>query len=276
MERDREHHTRGSCAGIEDPVSPEIARLVGWREQIVKGLRRNGLLNLLGVVPCPREVSVPDARNELVSHDHLDGGPPDPKLPARIFRRRDDRTGCYLGLENGGHGLGVARHARPAPRELRRVKGRKVDHRDRNSALVMQKLATHGVGETTKAVLGAAVRRLKRNRAIRQRRAYLHDDAAVARSHSAKSGHGPPHRSKVGHLCGASKLDRRDIRNRGEDCGHRIIDPNIDRTELSFDLVGGALDRFRIGDIGRQCERRSASGLDVFNRRNQPSPPARQ
>jgi hypothetical protein len=42
---------------------------------------------------------------------------------------------------------------------------------------------------------------------------------------------------------------------RSEHRGHRTVDPDIDRTELSLDPLGCPIDLIRVADIGRDGER---------------------
>ena len=63
---------------------------------------------------------------------------------------------------------------------------------------LVQQLGAQRLGEPVDRVLGAAVGRLQRDAALAERRADLHDRAAVARPHPGQRGHGAVDVAEVG------------------------------------------------------------------------------
>ena len=122
-------------------------------------------------------------------------------------------------------------------------------------ALVVDQLRAQRVGEAADRVLGAAIGRLQRDRAVGEGRADLHDRALVAWPHPFQRRHRAPDAAEIGHFGGAAIFLRRDLGDRREDRRHRIVDPDVDRAELPLDGSGGAVDRTGIGDIGRHGKR---------------------
>ena len=77
--------------------------------------------------------------------------------------------------------------------------------------LLVQQLAAQRLVEPLDGVLGAAVRGLQRDAAVGQRRADLHDRAAVARPHPPQRGHRAVDVAEVGHLGDPLELVRADV-----------------------------------------------------------------
>src|SRR5215207_9239545 len=75
----------------------------------------------------------------------------------------------------------VPAQAGPDPVELRRVDARQLDEADVDTRVAMAQLGAQGLEKALERVLGAAVARLQRDAAARQRRADLDDRPLVAR-----------------------------------------------------------------------------------------------
>ena len=120
--------------------------------------------------------------------------------------------------------------------------------------LVVEQLAANRIREADDRVLRAAVRRLQRNRPVREGRADLDDRAAVARNHPIECGACAPHVAEVRHLRHAFELLRRHRLESTEHGRHRVVDPDVDWTEVSLDLNRACEDLLGIGDIAGQSE----------------------
>jgi hypothetical protein len=94
----------------------------------------------------------------------------------------------------------VARQARAHDAEVRRVQRRQLHNRDAHVAALVQELAAQRLGEALDRVLGGAVRRLQRDRAVGERRPDLDDHAAVARAHPPQRRERSVHVAEIGDL----------------------------------------------------------------------------
>ncbi|HEY1943232.1 MAG TPA: hypothetical protein VGH40_14045 [Roseiarcus sp.] len=92
------------------------------------------------------------------------------------------------------------------------------------------------------------------------------DRAAIARTHPLQRRHDAVDLAEVSDFGGALELFRRQSADGREDGRHRDIRPDVDRPQFLFDPVGGGLDRLRIGDVSRDCERSHAIALDLLGR----------
>lgn len=61
----------------------------------------------------------------------------------------------------------------------------------------------------------------------------------------------------------APKLGWRHLANRREHRHHRVVDPDLDRTELAFHPRGGGVHPRGIGDVALEHERTSARVFDL-------------
>jgi hypothetical protein len=235
------------------------AVVAGHRREEVVGLLAvlvGGLVGLLAAVAGARQVAVGHPRRELVADDRHHRRSAHPQLAAvRVLRGPDDRVGRHLGLVDGRHRPRALGHAQADEAELRGVHAGQVDGRHVHVALVVHELAAQAVGEPADRVLGAAVGGLQRDPAVGQRRADLDDRPVVARDHPLQGGHRAVHLAEVGHLGRAAELLGRDLVDRREDRGHRVVDPHVDRPELGGDAVGGGVDLGRVGDVGGDGQR---------------------
>lgn len=174
-----------------------------------------------------------------------------------------DRVGGDLWGVDRRYGLGVVGQARADPAELRGVHRRQVDLRQPDVAVVGQQFAAQRVDEALQRVLGPAVGRLEWDAAPGKGRSDLHDGAGVAGHHAAQRSQRAVDRAEVGDLCHPFELIGRNILHPGEHRGHGVVDPDVDRAELLFDLRGRAVDLLGVGHIGAYRQRPSATGLDV-------------
>ena len=106
-------------------------------------------------------------------------------------------------------------------------------------------------------MLRAAVGGLQGDAAVRERGAHLNDRAAVARQHAFECRQRPVDDAEIGHLRHPFDFVRLQLLDRGEDRHHRVVDPDIDRTELTLHPVRRRLDLLGTGHIGRQHQRAS-------------------
>ena len=222
------------------------------------------LLGHLRAVAGLREVPVEEPRRDALAEDVQHRRQADVDLAPLVIRRPVDRVRGDLGLVDRRHRLRLLRQLRPSPRELGRVEAGQVHHRDVDVPAVMTDLGDDRLGEALARVLRAAVRRLKRDAAEGESRADLHDGAAVAFGHPFQRGTRAPNHAVVRDLRRPPVLVRLDVEELRVDGGHRIVDPDVDRSQLvlgrSFDLVG-------VGDIRRKHERATAALLDFLRRR---------
>ena len=136
--------------------------------------------------------------------------------------------------------------------------------RDVDVAALVQQL---GAERFVEAVFGAAVGGLQWNRADTQRRAHLHDRAAVAGAHPAQRCHRAVHTTQVGDLGDAAELVRVDLVERHEYRREGVVDPHVDRPDLAFDTVGHRVDRTGVGHIQFDSSRRAAGPSNLGCRR---------
>ena len=205
-----------------------------------------------------RQVAVHEARGELLAEDRVDGRQPHPQLAPGVLGGPRDRARGDLGLVDRRHGLRVAVQVGADPAELRRVEAGQLDEGDAHLRAVVEQLDAQRVQEALERVLGAAVARLQRDPAARQRRADLHDHAAVARAHAPQRGLRAVDAAEVGDLGDAAELLGPRVDDRGELGRHRVVDPHVDGAELGLDPRGGALDLLGVGHVGGRDARAHA------------------
>ena len=112
-------------------------------------------------------------------------------------------------------------------------------------------------------MFGRAIRRLQRDAAVRERRADLHDRAAVARLHPPQRRERSPHVAEVRDLGDAPIVGGGHLHDRRENGEHGVVDPDVDRSERALDFVRGLFDRVFIGNVKRQHDRLAAEFLDL-------------
>ena len=127
----------------------------------------------------------------------------------------------------------------------------------------MEELRAHRLGEALDRVLGAAVGSLQGDAAICERRAHLDDNAPALGLHPPKRRHGAPYDSQVGDGGSPGEFLRLDLRERGKDRGHRVVDPDVDRAQLRLHRAGGRLDLLVVRHVGRYHERLPAGPFHV-------------
>jgi len=125
-------------------------------------------------------------------------------------------------------------------------------------------------------VLSTAVRRLQGDPAKRQGTADLDEHTAVAGRHVAQGSAGAVDEAEVRDGGRPLEVLRRDLHELGEDPDHRVVDPHLDRPELSLDLVRGGVDLLVVCDVGHDGEPAAARGGDVGDRSGQAVLTARQ
>ena len=142
-------------------------------------------------------------------------------------------------------------------------------------AAAVAQLAAQRLEHALHRVLGAAVGRLERDAAVGERRADLHDRAAVARQHPLERDLGAPHRAEIGDPGGALVLVRLDVVEEREHGGHRVVDPDVDRTQALLDRRRGGLHLVELGHVGRVGVGRAAELGDLLGGGVQPGAAAR-
>jgi hypothetical protein len=149
---------------VEGPVRAQIERR--GREEVVIPPRILRLIGLLGVVATLAQVSVEQARPQLLRHDRSGRRSLDVDLASRMPARPHDGIGRQLRLIDRRDRLGSPQHMAARPLELRGVQRRELDHRHAHVRPIVQELATDRIREASKPVLRSAVGRLQNVRAV--------------------------------------------------------------------------------------------------------------
>ncbi len=173
------------------------------------------------------------------------------------------RSRRNLWLEDRRHRHRVARHLAQAMVELRRIESRQLNHGRADARAAVTQLAAQRLLEPLDRVLGAAVRRLEGNPAVRQRRAHLDDRPAIARQHPLERGLGSPHRPQIGHPRGSLVFLGCDVVEEREHGRHRVVHPDVDRAEMIFDRRGGSPDSLEVAHVSSVGVRGAAEPADV-------------
>ena len=146
--------------------------------------------------------------------------------------------------------------------ELRRIDGRKLNHRHVD-VVVVEQFGSDRLRESAHGELRPAVRRLERDAAVRQRRPYLHQRPAGPLTHPLYRHLRAVHCAEVRHLRDPFELLGSDVRELREDGGHRVVHPDVDGAELLLDAVGRPFHLFAFRDVGPDGQRLAARRLDV-------------
>ena len=256
------------CTGIKTSMGTEVA---GQRfPQIVRASVCIGPIELLSVIAMLCEIPVEVSGEKLVCNDGFQRRHTGEYFTAPVMRGPINGASCHLGLKDRRYGLRPARQPAFHPIELRSVQCRKVDHCEMDIAVVMNQLASKSVRKTTKPVLCAAISALKRNAAIGERRSDLDDRAVVPRLHHPESGHRAVDASEIRNFGDSLELFRIHLLEWREHRHHRIVDPDVDGTEVVFNFQCCLVHLFVVGDIGRNNQCVAAEPLDVFTRAFEP------
>src|SRR5688572_3563203 len=115
---------------VEDAVSSviHVAGAVFGREEVSTPLASQRLLGLLRAPSVACEVAVAPARQESVAEDRLVRRPPNPHLATIVLACPQDGAGGDLGLVDRWDGLRMVGELGTAPRELRGIERRQVNH----------------------------------------------------------------------------------------------------------------------------------------------------
>ena len=124
-------------------------------------------------------------------------------------------------------------------------------------------------------MLGCAVGRLQRNTSIGKSRSDLNNDTAIARQHSFERSQCSVNITEIGDLGYPFEFFRRHLFDRRKHRRHRVVDPDVDWTELVFEFACGLFHCRRVGHIGRQNQRFAAQPDDVATSAFQAFTPAR-
>jgi len=251
---------------VELPVRAMVlaAGLVHRFPQVVRPVAAFPAAGLLRAIARFRQVSVKQGRHHPVGQDRRGrAGSDEVLLAPRVVGGVDHAAGRDLRLIYRRHRLRVPGQLGSHPGELGGVDRRHLHHGDVDVRLVVHKLAAQRLGESVDRVLASAVSGLQRDAARPERRAHLHDDAAVARPHPGQGHHGAVHEPEVGDLGHPPELLGRGLREGGEHGGERHVDPHVDRAQGLFDLLGGGFDLGEVRHVRRDGKGRPSCPLHV-------------
>src|SRR5688572_7551230 len=116
--------------------------------------------------------------------------------------------------------------------------------------------------ETLNGMLCGTISRLQWNTAISKGGTHLHYHTTISRQHSSQRCQSSVNHTEISYFCDSFVLFRPHILHRRENRNHRVVDPNIDRTELAFNCVRSLLNCLGICDVrcyheGFAAQRRS-------------------
>src|SRR5437899_8181637 len=114
-------------------------------------------------------------------------------------------------------------------------------------------------------MLRAAVCRLERDAAVRERGSNLYDRSTIARQHPSERCERAIDNTQVGDLCHPLDLVGLKLLHGREDRGHCVVDPHVDRTELALGPFGGCFNLVGIGHVGGKHQRTSALRFHVVS-----------
>src|SRR2546421_12538444 len=109
-----------------------------WRPEIVATVGLDRLIGLLRFVICASEIAIHQSWKKLVAFDGNNRRHSYFHLAAILISGIDDRFGGNLRLIDWRHWLRLVGPDALHPTELRRIHGRKLDHRHTHVAFVMQ------------------------------------------------------------------------------------------------------------------------------------------
>src|SRR5215472_17028663 len=242
-------YSDSTSASAKMSVAP---RLNGWRglPSILIGRVWYRVIGQLTAVAGSDQIALEQPRCQLVGEDRYHGRQPDPDLALiGVECGLDNRARRHLWLEDRRHRLRPLAELVERPVELRRIDRRQMHHDEPDRTAVMDQLGADGIGKAAHRVFRAAIGRLQRDRPVGERRANIDDGAMVTLTHARQCCHRPVDLAEIGDFSGATKLLRSDPIDWRKYRRHRIVDPNIDRSQLGFDAGGGGLERVGIGDI---------------------------
>src|SRR6266705_238038 len=107
-------------------------------------------------------------------------------------------------------------------------------HTEVDVDLVMYQFGSKAIGETANRVLRAAVGRLQRDASICERGTYLDDCAAISWNHKFQCCHRSIYSPEIGDLCYTPEFISFHLLKGREHRDHCIVDPDVDRTEFTF------------------------------------------
>ena len=255
---------------IKSPMRSKVTIVVNRMPQVVRTIGILGFRRLLHPVSDAREVAIAQARRDAVADNRFDGWKADEVLAPWMVRRPDDRLGGDLRLKNRRHRLRASTEAALHPVELRRIQCRQLHHRYVHLTAIVQQLRAQRIAETLDRVLGGAVRRLQRDAAIGERRADLHDDAAIARLHPPQRRQRSVDDAEIGDLGDGAVFVRLHLDDGREDARHGVVDPYVDGPELLFERGRSLFNCVGVGDIRLQHQRASPGMRDVARRAFEP------
>src|SRR5262249_4797691 len=128
------------------------------------------LVRVLGLPACATKHKVAGTRGNLLTPQRLLRAPAQRELPRRAFPGADDGLGDRLRPVDRRNRLWLQADLLPCAVELRRVDRARKDHADVDAGAFLLLLDASRLEERAEGVLGRAVRRLQRDRAVRQRR----------------------------------------------------------------------------------------------------------
>jgi len=138
-----------------------------------------------------------------------------------------------------------------------------VHRRDAHAAALVHELTAQRIGEPARGVLGGAVAGLQWDAAVGERRADHDDHPAVARAHTLQRGKGSVDLPEVRDLEHAAVVLGRGLVDERERRGHRVVDPDVDRTQLRLYPRRRLVNRRRVADVQRAGDRARPGGLGL-------------
>src|SRR5579871_3397707 len=181
-----------------------------------------------------------------------------------------DGSRSYFRLEDRRHGLSLLLQTTLDPTKLRCIQSGHLNHGYPNIALVVDQFAAQRICESRNGVLSGAVCRLKRNASIYQRGADLDYRSSILRQHAFQSGESPVNNSQVRDLRDPFVFFGLHFLHWRKHGSHRVVYPDIDRSEFFFDGGGGVLNGPGVGNIQGKHHCTAACGFDLTLRSLEP------
>src|SRR5688572_6325591 len=130
----------------------------------------------------------------------------------------------------------------------------------------MNQLATQRVMETLDGVLCGTISRLQWDTSISKSGTNLQYHTTISRQHSFQSWQSSMNHTEISHLCDSFVLFRPHFLHRRENRNHRVVDPNIDGTELTFNCFRSVLNCLGIGHVRCYHEGFAAQRFNISSR----------
>jgi hypothetical protein len=93
----------------------------------------------------------------------------------------------------------------------------------------------------------------------------------VTLTHARQCRHRPINLPEIGNFGGAAELLRGEPTDWRKDRRHRVVDPNVDRSQSAFDTSGSCLDRVGIGNVAHNRQGLDTLSANLLGSRLEPS-----